>query len=308
MIRTNLDKLIEISVQGKIANPISRGVMRFDAEGLPFAHPGTGGITYNIKVGDPVFGWAGDHIEPCVSSCASEKERNGLVNSAYNAYACAGNQATIISGQAKGTKGVVIGHHGGIEHVIIEFPDNVLDKLTHDDKILVRAVGQGTEFLDYPGIRVYNLGPQLLKTMGLKENKKDGVLEVPVTHFVPGYLMGSGIGSVTPNKGDYDIMTQDEGALEEYNLKSMRFGDIVAILDHDNRYGRNWRKGAVTIGIVIHSDCKISGHGPGVTALITAKDPVIRPVLKPSANLGHYLKVGRFAAKAKKSAAAKKKK
>ncbi len=308
MVKTNADKLVKISVQGKIANPFSRGVMRSDSEGRPFAHPGTGGIVYNVKVGDPVFGWAGDHIEPCVSACAAEKDRGGFVNAAFNAYSCAGNDALLISGEAKGTRGVVLGTHGGIEHVIIEFPEKILHKLTLDDKILVRAFGQGLELTDYPDIRVYNLDPGLFAKMGIRENKKNGTLSVPVTHVVPGHLMGSGIGSITPNMGDYDIMTQDEGSLEEWGLKSMRFGDIVAIQDHDNRYGRTWKKGAVTIGVVVHSDCKIAGHGPGVTALMTSHRPIIEPRIDPKANLGIYMNIGRFAGKRKTSRAGKAKK
>ena len=45
-------------------------VYRIDRDGVPFVLPGTGGIAYNVKVGDPAFGWAGDHIEPGVSTAA----------------------------------------------------------------------------------------------------------------------------------------------------------------------------------------------------------------------------------------------
>ncbi len=39
---------------------------KVDHQGNPFLLPGIGGITLNVQAGDPAFGLAGDHIEPCV--------------------------------------------------------------------------------------------------------------------------------------------------------------------------------------------------------------------------------------------------
>ena len=74
----------------------------------------------------------------------------------------------------------------------------------------------------------------------------------------------------------------------------MRFGDIVAIMDHDNTYGRCFKTGAVTIGVIVHSDCKFAGHGPGVVTLISSAKPDIIPKIDRNANIGKYLKLGRF--------------
>ena len=63
MLRTNNDKLVMISVQGAVAPHVRRQAFRIDSEGVPFALPGVGGITYNVRVGDSAFGWAGDHID-----------------------------------------------------------------------------------------------------------------------------------------------------------------------------------------------------------------------------------------------------
>ncbi len=57
-------------------------------------------------------------------------------------------------------------------------------------------------------------------------------------------------------------MTSDPDTVAAYRLDKMRFGDFVALMDHDNAYGRAYRKGAVSIGIVVHSDCRLAGHGP----------------------------------------------
>ncbi len=294
MIRTNKNKVVMISVQGKVANPCKRfGSHNVDRNGLPFLLPGTGGITYNVKVGDPAFGWAGDHVEPGVSTILNEEKRYDPPTRGYNFYACIGNEATIITGDAKGTKGFVTGHHGGIEHVLIDFPDKALKKMTIDDKILIKGYGQGFELLDYPDIHVFNLDPNLFFKMGITESRKKGKIRVPVAHIVPGKLMGSGVGSTSMGTGDYDIMTTDEALIKEIGLNRLRFGDFVAIEDHDNVFGRSYRKGAVTIGIVIHSDCRLAGHGPGVTTLISSSKSLIEPVIKKSANIADMFRIGR---------------
>lgn len=87
-------------------------------------------------------------------------------------------------------------------------------------------------------------------------------------------------------------MTSDPGAVEEFGLDRIRFGDFVALLDQDNRYGRAYRKGAVTIGVVVHSDCREAGHGPGVTTIMTCATRGIRPVIDPKANIADLLGIG----------------
>jgi hypothetical protein len=58
-IITNKDKILITAVQGKIAQPQpSRGYL-VTWDGKPKMAIGTGGINYNLKIGDRVFGWAG---------------------------------------------------------------------------------------------------------------------------------------------------------------------------------------------------------------------------------------------------------
>ena len=64
-------------------------------------------------------------------------------------------------------------------------------------------------------------------------------------------------------------------------------------------HGRAFRKGAVTIGIAVHSDCLRAGHGPRVTTLMTCQNPQIKPVLDSKANIAHLLKIGTEAKKGK---------
>jgi hypothetical protein len=226
---------------------------------------------------------------------ADTKDGYSALNTSYHYYACIGNQAKLISGDAKGKFGVVTGHHGGAEHIMIDFPQNVIEKMTLDDKILIRTVGQGLKLLDYPDIHCYNVDPVLVHKMNIKAKGK--ILAVPVAAIVPGKLMGSGVGSTSMGTGDYDIMTADPGQLKEYKLDQLKLGDIVAILDHDNVYGRCYRKGAVTIGVVIHADCLSAGHGPGVTTIFSSAKPLITPKIFRDANIGYYLKIGRYGKK-----------
>jgi hypothetical protein len=114
MLKTNTDKLVKISVVGEAVSPVFPSVYTISAQGKPVVLPGVGGITYNIRVGDPACGWEADHVEPGVSIENKESDtRYGRgANTALNVLACVGNEATIISGEAKGAKGVVTGKHG----------------------------------------------------------------------------------------------------------------------------------------------------------------------------------------------------
>ena len=292
MIRTNRDRLVMVSVQGAVAPHVRKQAFRIDADGVPFVLPGVGGITYNVRVGDSAFGWAGDHVEPGVSTAADYDKRGDEKNRAYNILACIGNKARVISGDAKGAEGVVTGHHGGIEHVLMDFDDEAIEKLAIDDKILIRACGQGLRLLDYPDVKMFNLDPDLLDLIRIEE--VGGKLRVGVAAVVPAVFMGSGIGSADVASGDYDITTTDKGEIERLGIDKLRFGDIVALEDCDNLYGRSYRQGAVSIGVVVHSDCLIAGHGPGVATIMTTAKPMIEPVIDDKANIGHYLGIGRY--------------
>ncbi len=282
-MRFNEKALAMVSVLGQVSPPRMYSPYRVGFDGVPRVGPATGGITYNVKVGDPVYGWAGDHIEPGVST----KNKDNNENAAYNVLACIGNEAKVVSGEAKGATGTVIGKHGGIEHVMVHFNDETLDQLVVGDKLQIRAFGQGMELLDHPDIKVMNVSPDLLKVWDIEESGKR--IKVPVAAIVPGHLMGSGLGASSAERGDYDITTQDKGELKEHGLEDLRFGDFVAITDHASHFGRHYKKGAIIIGVVVHSDSFISGHGPGVTTLLTAYDGLIEPVVNAKANVGNYL-------------------
>lgn len=109
MLKTNAEKLIKISVMGEIASPTIRSVYNISATGKALVLPGDGGITYNLRVGDPDCGWEADHVEPGVIVENKENDaRSGqAANTASNVLSCVGNQATVATGEKKGSKGIV---------------------------------------------------------------------------------------------------------------------------------------------------------------------------------------------------------
>lgn len=286
-ISTNRDRLVKVAVTGEIAP------QEFDFgwtapylisnEGIPRIVPGSGGITYNVRVGDRIKGLVGDHIEPAVSSRNPDERANG----GYNILSCVGNRATMVSGEAKGAVGVVTGTHGGIEHVMIDFDDDALHKMVIGDKIQVEAWGVGLEIEALPEIRCTGLSPDLFDRW-ITESR-DGKLVVPVAKMAPAAIMGSGLGRNNVYRGDYDINLFDDAMVERYRLDELRLGDFVAILDADSTYGRHYYAGAVSVGVIVHGDSYVSGHGPGVTGLLTSRSGQIEPVLDASANLADLL-------------------
>ena len=98
MLKTNRDRIGMLSVEGQIAHPEYPSSGYLCADGLTRIMPGTGGITYNARIGDPCCGWSADHLEPGVTTKNYDKGRSG----AYTNFACIGNRAIVISGEAKG--------------------------------------------------------------------------------------------------------------------------------------------------------------------------------------------------------------
>lgn len=291
MIRTNRDKLVSQSVIGEITSPLG-GVnpYRINPDGHSDVYPGVGGITYNLRIGDAAGNLFADHVEPGVSiSNFTQYQGQPGPNRALNLFSCVGNVATVVSGDAKGKTGRITGKHGGIEHVLIDFEPAVLDKLVIGDKIQVRAHGCGLQFLDFPDIKIMNLDPALLGIMKLKP-LKNGRLQIAVTHEVPAKIMGSGIGAAHSHSGDYDIQLFDDPTVTQYGLDDLKIGDFVAIIDADATYGRIYKTGGVVIGLVVHSNCVVAGHGPGVMIVMSSRTGLLTPVVDARANLKHYFK------------------
>jgi hypothetical protein len=283
----NTGDLVMQAVQGQIAHPIGRASpYRIGHDGVPRVLPGTGGIVINRRIGDRCVGLAGDHIEPGVALHNNSREivgpRDGP-NMALLTSACVGNTARVVSGPCTGAVGLVTGKHGGINHVLADFDAETLRRLNIGDRIQVYAIGLGLRLLGYPDITVTNCAPGLLRRW--RPRPQGPVLEVRVTHALPASLIGSGMGRNTVWRGDFDIQLADPSLRRRFGLETLRFGDFVAVTDQDGRFGPSVRVGRVTVGIVVHGDSMVSGHGPGVTALLSGSTTSLRPIRDPVANL-----------------------
>lgn len=155
------------------------------------------------------------------------------------------------------------------------------------DKVIVKAFGVGLKLLDFLEVKVMNLDPKFLEAIPIKPVADK--LEVPVTHMIPATIMGSGLGANQTYSGDYDIQLFDENMRAKHGLDALRLGDLVAIMDADHSYGRIYKEGAVSIGIVVHSNCVTSGHGPGVTTLFTSSTGKIVLKIDSEANIAILL-------------------
>jgi len=182
----------------------------------------------------------------------------------------------------------VTGKHGGLDHIIIDFTREQMDKMAVGDRIQVIAYGQGLALTDFPGVKVRNLDPDLLETMGIAGNIKTGRLKIQVTHTIPAAILGSGLGRNNTFYGDYDIQMFDPPTVEKYNLNTLRFGDIVAVLNADHSFGRIYREKSVSVGVIVHSRSALAGHGPGVMTLFTSTEGLIDPIIDGKANLKEY--------------------
>lgn len=288
MFETNIDELVQISVMGEIAHPgYARTPYRITTEGEPVVVTGASGITYNIRVGDSAVKWQADHVEPAVSIKNPEGDGYSGPNAGLNVLACVGDDGRVVSGEAKGETGVVTGKHGGAERVMVDFSEGAMEKMLPGDKILIRAWGVGLKLVDYPQVKLFNVSPQLLEAWDIET--EGGALLIPVAKRLPAAIMGSGLGANNVYKGDYDINLFDDATVQEYGLDQLRLGDFVAILDTDHRYGRLYRQGWVSIGIVIHGNSVVAGHGPGVTTLMTGKTEHLKPIVDGNANIASIM-------------------
>ena len=283
MLTTNLSQLVKISVLGEIANPAMPGLPAspylVSADGEPLLVPAFGGLVYNVKLGDRALGWAGELIQPGVSI-----KTGGNANTALGVFACLGNKARVVSGAASGATGIVTGKSGRFaEHVICHFDDATLEKMAPGDKIQVQAHGVGMQLADFPDIQFKSCSPALLDALN-PDVSGDGKLVVPVKGVVPSVLAGAGAGLGSEN-GALNLQTSDPKLFAEAGLDDLRFGDLVAVVDWDSRYGHGYLRGAMAIGVVCQGGSFRSGYGPGIAVIMTSKASVIEPVTTAGANI-----------------------
>ncbi len=288
MIADNRDQLVGVGVQGTVVSPecppLPASPYQIAADGSPYLLPTPGGIVYNVRVGDPAFGWLADMVQPGVSI----RNPQDVANNALNTLACLGNEARVVSGAAIGARGTVTGKSGRFaEHVIVHFSNDVVEKIALEDRVLVRAMGRSLTLKRQPKIQLKSISPQLLDALELTD-LGDGRVSVPVRAVVPAHLMGAGAG-LGSEGGCVQIQSEDPASLTESGLEGLRLGDVVGIRDYDCRWGNGFLKDAVAVGIVVHGDSPRSGFGPGVTPLLAAVDRAIEPVVVQARNITELL-------------------
>ncbi len=282
--RTNKDKIVCVSVMGQVASPSFPGLpaqpYSLDSHGRPYLMPAYGGIVYNVSVGDSAYGWLADNVHPGVS--ISLKDENG--NRGLNILACVGNTAIVMSGDAKGTRGVVTGKSGRFsEHVIIHFDKAAREKMAIGDKIIIRSQGVGMDLLDHHDVMLKSCSPELIEGLEVTTGS-DGRVNVPVVATIPPHLLGAGAG-LTSEGGSLHIQSGDRDALKDAGLDTLRLGDVVALADYDSSWNHGYFRGAVGIGVVGQGDSPRSGYGPGITLIMTSASGGINPVVSPHVNL-----------------------
>ena len=124
---------------------------RIGHDGIPRVLPATGELR-SISVLAIGVWVAGDHIEPGVALHNNSREVIGIrqgPNLALLTYACVGNRACVVSGPCTGQWGLVTAKHGGVYHVLVDFPASAAT-VTHWGST-DHAIGLG---LRLPGVSV----------------------------------------------------------------------------------------------------------------------------------------------------------
>jgi len=282
VLRTNADKLVEIAIAGSISPPaFRRGPFIPDNDGLSVVLPGMFGYVYNVRVGDPAFGWQGDHVEPG----ASIDHDDSGIHHALHYLTCMGNRAVVTSGEAAGAEGVVVGEHA---RILVDFDPSVHDGLCVGDTIQIRAKGRGLKLLDHPAVELKKVSPELLDALRIEE--VDGRLRVPVAMELPVRVMASGA-ELNSEYVDQDLTSGDRALMRELGIDRLRLGDLVAIRHADHYWGRGYRKGYVAIALCIHGDSVMTGHGPGILTLMAATEREIEWTIDEGANIARYLNI-----------------
>jgi hypothetical protein len=105
---------------------------------------------------------------------------------------------------------------------------------------------------------------------------------VGVRATVPSRLAGNGIGRPAA-AWDLDLQLPSPGP---DGAGDVALGDLVAVTDLDVRYNMGYRRGWVTVGIVVHGASPLPGHGPGITPLLTGPAAALRTHADPAGHTG----------------------
>ena len=252
----NGDRLVQTRLLGFIAPPSANQVV--DPEGRLVVRPGQGGIVLGVGPGDLADRWVSDHLEPGASIVHPEP----AANHALQAFSCVGNRATVLGGPANGAEGVVIGKHGAL---LAAFAPRDLARMAPGDAVEIDGCGVGLALDDEGEVAVHSCSPELLDAL-VPGRTPDGRMRVPVVGTLPPEAAAAGLGM---DVARFNIDLQVDQPPVTAVAAGLRFGDVIAVLDQDHRYGRQVREGWLVVGVIVHGHSVGGGHGLGMVSLLS---------------------------------------
>ena len=286
-------RLVTVNQLGVVEHPALDGSpYRIYRNGRPYVPAGDGGIVLGLELGDSAFALDADHAAP--GACLVHADP--AARQALAAYACVGNQVRVRTGEAAGARGVVLGKRGEEGRVVAGFAAADLARMRPGDEVGVRARGQGWRPPGLPPeVAVMNLDPDILPLLpiglpgagpglglGPEPAIAAGAVAVGVRVTVPSRLAGNGIGRPAAT-WDLDLQLPPPGP---DGAGDVALGDLVAVSDLDVRYNMGYRRGWMTVGIVVHGASPLPGHGPGITPLLTGPAAALRTHADPAGHVG----------------------
>jgi hypothetical protein len=247
---------------------------RVSADGSSYVPVGDGGIVLGVRLGESVFARDADHAAP--GACLVHPDQGA--RHALTICSCIGNQVVVRTGLAAGASGIVVGKRGEEGRVIISLAQEDLARLRPADQVAVRAYGQGWRPAGFPAeVTVLNTAPAAFAALPIAVTG-DGRVLAGVRMIAASKLAGNGIGR--PAAGwDLDLQLSRSGQQSgdgSGGTGRLLLGDLLAVSDLDARWNMGYRRGWLTVGLVVHGASPLPGHGPGITPILTGPADVLQ--------------------------------
>ena len=277
-ISHNGERLVTTRLLGFIAAANANQVV--DHDGRLVIRPGQGGVVLGVALGDRADDWASDHLEPGASVIHDEP----AANHALQALSCVGNRAVAVGGPASGASGVVVGKHGA---TLVAFAPGDLARMAPGDPIVIEGVGVGLAIDGEPDVALHSCSPELLDRL-VAGRAPDGRLRIPVVATLPAEAAAAGIGM---DVARFNIDLQIDQPPVALPASGLRFGDLIAVLDQDHRFGRRFAPSWLVVGAIAHGHSIGGGHGLGMVSLLSGPAERIALERSPAATLHDLLRL-----------------